>query len=312
MSRRRPVESVLPSVNETNFSGLAHRGKVRDTYDIGDGRLLMIATDRISAFDVILSPPIPDKGTILAQMSKFWFDLTADVMANHVVGMADDDEALADVPRVGALAEIPDDMRRRSMVIRRAERLDIECVVRGYITGAGWAEYSEHGTLNKQALPEGIVEAQKLDPPIFTPSTKAEEGHDMPMTPSEVVDLVGKEMATKLEEATVRIYRVAQEFAAGRGMIIADTKMEFGIIDGELILIDELFTADSSRFWAKDTYKPGVSPAAFDKQFVRNWLLERGWDREPPAPDLPDDIVRKTRDRYVQAYERLTGETFVA
>lgn len=289
-----------------------HRGKVRDTYDIGDGRLLMIATDRISAFDVVLSPPIPDKGTILAQMSKFWFDLTADVMPNHVVGMADDEDALADVPKTGALAELPDDMRRRSMVIRRAERLDIECVVRGYITGAGWAEYSEHGTLNAQQLPEGIVEAQRLDPPIFTPSTKAEEGHDMPMTPTEVVDLVGKEMATRLEEATIRIFQVAQEYAAGRGMIIADTKMEFGMIDGELILIDELFTADSSRFWAQDSYKPGASPAAFDKQFVRNWLLESGWDREPPAPDLPDDIVRKTRDRYVQAFERLTGETFVA
>jgi phosphoribosylaminoimidazole-succinocarboxamide synthase len=302
----------MPAVNETNFSGLIHRGKVRDTYDIGGGRLLMIATDRISAFDVILPSPIPDKGTILAQMSKFWFDLTADVMPNHVVGMADDEEALADVPKTGALAEIPDDMRRRSMVIKRAERLDIECVVRGYITGAGWAEYSEHGTLNHQKLPEGIVEAQMLEPPIFTPSTKAEEGHDMPMTPSEVVDLVGKGMAAKLEETTIRIFEVAQSYAAGRGMIIADTKMEFGLIDGKLILIDELFTADSSRFWSQDDYKPGGSPQSFDKQFVRNWLLESGWDREPPAPDLPEDIVRKTRDRYVQAFERLTGDTFVA
>jgi phosphoribosylaminoimidazole-succinocarboxamide synthase len=198
------------------------------------------------------------------------------------------------------------------MVIKRAERLDIECVVRGYITGAGWAEYSEHGTLNHQKLPEGIVEAQMLEPPIFTPSTKAEEGHDMPMTPSEVVDLVGKGMAAKLEETTIRIFEVAQSYAAGRGMIIADTKMEFGLIDGKLILIDELFTADSSRFWSQDDYKPGGSPQSFDKQFVRNWLLESGWDREPPAPDLPEDIVRKTRDRYVQAFERLTGDTFVA
>ena len=198
------------------------------------------------------------------------------------------------------------------MVIRRAERLDIECVVRGYITGAGWAEYSESGTLNRQVLPDGIVEAQQLSPPIFTPSTKAEEGHDLPMTPSEVVDLVGKEMAARLEEATVRIFQIAQEYAAGRGMIIADTKMEFGMIDGELTLIDELFTADSSRFWSQDDYKPGTSPQSFDKQFVRNWLLESGWDREPPAPDLPEEIVRKTRDRYVQAFERLTGNTFVA
>lgn len=302
----------MPAVNETNFSGLIHRGKVRDTYDIGDGRLLMIATDRISAFDVILPSPIPDKGTILAQMSKFWFDLTADDMPNHVVGMADDDEALVDIPRVGALAELPDDMRRRSMVIKRAERLDIECVVRGYITGAGWAEYSEFGTLNRQKFPEGIVEAQMLEPPMFTPSTKAEEGHDMPMTPSEVVDLVGEGMASTLEETSIRIFKVAQAYAAGRGMIIADTKMEFGLIDGELILIDELFTADSSRFWSQNAYKPGSSPQSFDKQFVRNWLLESGWDKEPPAPDLPDEIVRKTRDRYVQAFERLTGETFVA
>lgn len=302
----------MPSVSETNFSGLLHRGKVRDTYDIGEGRLLMIATDRISAFDIILPSPVPDKGTILAQMSKFWFDRTKDVMQNHVVGMADDEAALADVPRTGALAELPAQMRRRSMVIRRAERLNIECVVRGYITGAGWAEYSEHGTLNRQKLPEGIVEAQKLEPPIFTPSTKAEEGHDIPMTPSEVVDLVGAEMAVTLEEVTLKIFKVAQEYAAGRGMIIADTKMEFGLIDGELTLIDELFTADSSRFWAQYDYKPGSSPPAFDKQFVRNWLLESGWDREPPAPNLPADIIRMTRDRYIQAFERLTGDTFVA
>jgi phosphoribosylaminoimidazole-succinocarboxamide synthase len=302
----------MPSVSETNFSGLLHRGKVRDTYDIGEGRLLMIATDRISAFDIILPSPVPDKGTILAQMSKFWFDRTDDVMQNHVVGMADDEAALADVPRTGALAELPAQMRRRSMVIRRAERLNIECVVRGYITGAGWAEYSEHGTLNRQKLPEGIVEAQKLEPPIFTPSTKAEEGHDIPMTPSEVVDLVGAEMAVTLEEVTLKIFKVAQEYAAGRGMIIADTKMEFGLIDGELTLIDELFTADSSRFWAQYDYKPGSSPPAFDKQFVRNWLLESGWDREPPAPNLPADIIRMTRDRYIQAFERLTGDTFVA
>ena len=302
----------MPSVSETNFSGLIHRGKVRDTYDIGNGRLLMIATDRISAFDVILPSPVPDKGTILAQMSNFWFDLTADVMPNHVIGMADDEDALSEVPRTGALAELPDEMRRRSMVIRRADRLNIECVVRGYITGAGWAEYSEHGTLNRQNLPEGIVEAQKLEPPIFTPSTKAEEGHDIPMTPSEVVDLVGVEMAATLEEATLRIFEVAQEYAAGRGMIVADTKMEFGLIDGELTLIDELFTADSSRFWTQSDYKPGASPPAFDKQFVRNWLLESGWDREPPAPDLPADIIRMTRDRYIQAFERLTGDTFVA
>jgi phosphoribosylaminoimidazole-succinocarboxamide synthase len=272
----------------------------------------MIATDRISAFDVILPSPVPDKGTILAQMSKFWFDLTADVMPNHVIGMADDEAALADVPRIGALAELPDEMRRRSMVIRRAERLNIECVVRGYITGGGWAEYSEYGTLNRQKLAEGIVEAQKLEPPIFTPSTKAEEGHDIPMTPSEVVDLVGAEMAATLEEVTLRIFKVAQEYAGGRDMIIADTKMEFGLIDGELTLIDELITADSSRLWAQDDYKPGSSPPAFDKQFVRNWLLESGWDREPPAPDLPADIIRMTRDRYIQAFERLTGDIFVA
>jgi phosphoribosylaminoimidazole-succinocarboxamide synthase len=302
----------MPSVSETNFSGLLHRGKVRDTYDIGEGRLLMIATDRISAFDVILPSPVPDKGTILAQMSKFWFGLTADVMPNHVIGMVDDEAALADVPRIGALAELPDEMRRRSMVIRRAERLNIECVVRGYITGGGWAEYSEYGTLNRQKLAEGIVEAQKLEPPIFTPSTKAEEGHDIPMTPSEVVDLVGAEMAATLEEVTLRIFKVAQEYAGGRDMIIADTKMEFGLIDGELTLIDELITADSSRLWAQDDYKPGSSPPAFDKQFVRNWLLESGWDREPPAPDLPADIIRMTRDRYIQAFERLTGDIFVA
>ena len=301
----------MPAVIETSFSGLSHRGKVRDTYDLGGGHLLMIASDRISAFDVILPTPIPDKGTILAQMSRFWFELTRSVMPNHVIGMADDEDALRDIPRTGALAELPPEMGRRAMVIRRAERIDIECVVRGYITGAGWAEYTAKGTINQQPLPPDLLEAEKFPTPIFTPSTKAEAGHDLPMTPSQVVDMVGAEMARRLEECALRVYGVGQEHAAGRDMIIADTKMEFGLLDGELILIDELFTADSSRFWAMDDYAPGSSPPAFDKQFVRNWLLESGWNREPPAPELPAEVVEITRDRYVQAFERLTGQTFV-
>ncbi|MFW6195244.1 MAG: phosphoribosylaminoimidazolesuccinocarboxamide synthase, partial [Chloroflexota bacterium] len=241
--------------------------------------------------------------------SRFWFDLTRDVMPNHMIGMADDARALPDAERVGALAELPSEMAPRSMVIRKAQRIDIECVVRGYITGSAWAEYRESGTVNGQAMPRGLVEAQELPEPIFTPSTKAESGHDAPMTPEEVENAVGSDLARELEERSLGIFKMAQEHAASCGMIIADTKMEFGFVDGALILIDELLTADSSRFWAMDDYTPGKSPSPFDKQFVRNWLLESGWDRNPPAPPLPDEVVSLTRDRYLQAYRRLTGKT---
>jgi len=300
----------MTAVFETNLPGLLHRGKVRDTYDLGGGRLLMVASDRISAFDVVLPTPVPDKGKILAQMSAFWFDLTKDVIPNHLIGMADDEAALADVPKTGALAGLPPHLAQRAMVIRRAERVDAECVVRAYITGSAWAEYGRSGTVNGAPMPPGMLEAARFPEFLFTPSTKAEVGHDEPLTAAQTEDLLGKELTEKVRDASLRLFAKAHDYARSRGMILADTKFEFGLIDGDLILIDELLTPDSSRFWDVNDWKPGASPPAFDKQFVRDWLIDSGWNKEPPAPALPDDIIEKTRERYAEALERLTGKRF--
>ena len=300
------------AIAETNLPGLIHRGKVRDTYDLGDGRLLMIATDRISAFDIVLPTPIPDKGRILAQMSRFWFELLGDVVPHHMIAIASDEDAMTGIPRTGALSSLPPELAQRAMVIRKAERIDIECVVRAYITGSAWAEYTRSGTVNGMLMPTGLKEAGQFPELLFTPTTKAEEGHDEPLTPNEVRDLVGAEMADRLETTSKAVFRRAHDHAREKRMIIADTKFEFGLVDGELTLIDEVLTPDSSRFWDVDAYRPGVSPPAFDKQFVRDWLGESGWDREPPAPELPDEVVIQTRERYVAALQRLTGETLAA
>ena len=299
----------MNAVSETNLPGLTYRGKVRDTYDLGDGRMLMIATDRISAFDVVIPTPITGKGAILTRMSKFWFDLLADVMPNHMIAPAYDAEEMKSVERVGVLNDLPDELALRSMVIKKAERIDIECVVRAYITGSAWAEYTKSGTVNSAKMPEGMIEADQFPEFLFTPSTKAEVGHDEPMTAQEVIDMVGTEMARKLEETSIKVFTEAHDYARGKGMILADTKFEFGIIDGELTLIDEVLTPDSSRFWDINDYSPGNSPPAFDKQFVRDYLSDSGWDKEPPAPELPPEIVQKTIDRYSQALERLTGQS---
>jgi phosphoribosylaminoimidazole-succinocarboxamide synthase len=299
----------MNAVSETNLPGLTYRGKVRDTYDLGDGRMLMIATDRISAFDVVIPTPITGKGAILTRMSKFWFDLLADVMPNHMIAPAYDAEEMKSVERVGVLNDLPDELALRSMVIKKAERIDIECVVRAYITGSAWAEYTKSGTVNSAKMPEGMIEADQFPEFLFTPSTKAEVGHDEPMTAQEVIDMVGTEMARKLEETSIKVFTEAHDYARGKGMILADTKFEFGIIDGELTLIDEVLTPDSSRFWDINDYSPGNSPSAFDKQFVRDYLSDSGWDKEPPAPELPPEIVQKTIDRYSQALERLTGQS---
>lgn len=288
-------------------SSLVHRGKVRDTYDIGDGRLLMIATDRISAFDVVMPNPVPGKGLILAQMSAFWFNLTGQAVRNHFIGMASDRAAISGVPVRGALAELPPDMTHRAMVIRRAKRIDMECVVRAYLAGSAWAEYRSSGTINGARMPAGLSESDRLPELMFTPSTKAQAGHDEPMTWDEAVDLVGEETARRLRDLSFKVFQIADRHATARGMIIADTKFEFGWIDGQLILIDEILTPDSSRFWDAKNYRPGVTQPAFDKQFVRDWLLSSGWNRQPPAPVLPDDVVARTRERYEQALERLTG-----
>ena len=290
------------TILQTNLPNLLHRGKVRDTYDLGDGLLLMVATDRISAFDVVLPNGVPDKGLILSRMSAFWFQQTTHIVPNHLLGLANE---LADA--MPQLASVPVELASRAMVVKRAQRIDIECIVRGYLTGSAWAEYVAQGTIFGQPAPRGLREGNPLPEPLFTPTTKAEEGHDQNMTAQEVVALVGEERAQELEQISKRIYSHAHRYAQERGIIIADTKIEFGLLNGRLILIDELLTPDSSRFWEVSEYSPGKSQPNYDKQFVRDWLTNSGWNREPPAPELPPDIVEKTRQRYLEAYRRLTG-----
>jgi len=282
------------------------RGKVRDTYDLGD-KLLIISTDRISAFDVVLPDPIPDKGLVLNQLSCFWFEKTRHVMPNHLVAPVDTPDSL----KRYFPSEItpPDYLIGRSMITLKAERVPVECVVRGYISGSAWAEYKEAGTISGITAPKGLQESQQLPEPLFTPTTKAEAGHDEPLSKNELEDLVGKTTAHDLEEKSLAVYRYAREYARERGTIIADTKFEFGIVDGKLIIIDELLTPDSSRFWATAQYTVGRSQPSFDKQPVRDWLAASGWNKEPPAPVLPPEVIKATTSRYVEAYQRLTGRT---
>jgi phosphoribosylaminoimidazole-succinocarboxamide synthase len=287
------IDSTLPNK--------AHRGKVRDTYDLGDGRLLIVATDRISAFDVVLPSGIPDKGAVLSQMSAFWFQLTDAVVPNHYIRLADGSEA-DELP-----FDLPRELLGRSTIVKKAQRLDVECIARGYLAGSAWAEYRQSGTVSGVRMPAGMTESEQFPEPIFTPTTKAEVGHDENMSYSEMMDLVGPEAANALRLRTLAIYKYAAQFAAERGIIIADTKLEFGIVDGEPIIIDEMLTPDSSRFWPADEYHTGRAQPSFDKQFVRDWLTSIGWNREPPAPDMPEDITRKTSERYHEAYRRLTG-----
>ncbi len=295
----------------TDMPNLLHRGKVRDTYDLGSGCLLMVASDRISAFDVVLPTAIPQKGLVLSRLSSYWFEKTAHIVPNHLIAMANQADRLEAGSTGASLPDdLPPEIAVRAMVVRRAERIDIECVVRGYITGSAWAEYRSSGTVGGAAMPEGMKEGDMFPQPLFTPTTKAETGHDMPMSMDEVRDMVGAELAEKLEDASRRVYEFARDEAREHGIIIADTKMEFGLLDGELILIDELLTPDSSRFWDAAGYEPGKSQPNFDKQYVRDWLLNSGWDREPPAPELPPDVVDMTRERYIEAFERITGQAW--
>ena len=298
----------MSAITETNLPNLFHRGKVRDTYDLGEGLLLMVATDRLSAFDVVLPSGIPHKGLVLSRMSAFWFQRTSGLLDNHLVAMADDREAIKGSSGSPLLAHLPQDIARQSMIVRKANRIDAECIVRGYLAGSAWAEYRRSGTLWGRSMPPGLVEGEALPEPLFTPTTKAEQGHDESMSPRELEDMVGGPTARRLEESSLEVYRFAHDYARQRGIILADTKMEFGLIDGNLILIDELLTPDSSRFWDAAGYEPGRSLPNFDKQYVRDWLDSQGWDREPPAPSLPDDVVQKTSQRYAEAYRRLTGE----
>jgi phosphoribosylaminoimidazole-succinocarboxamide synthase len=288
------------TLTTTHLEGLdlVHRGKVRETYRVDGDHLLLVATDRLSAFDVVFDQPIPDKGAVLTRLSAWWFDQLAPLGRSHFVS-ADP----ADLPEPARAPELAD----RSMLVRRAERVDAECVVRGYLAGSGWAEYGRSGAVCGHSLPAGLREADRLPEPIFTPSTKAEVGHDENISREQLADLVGTDLARQLEERSIALYVEGARRAEAVGLILADTKFEFGFIDGELAVIDEVLTPDSSRFWDADRYAPGSSPPSFDKQFVRDFVAASGWNREPPAPLLPDEVIAGTRERYVAAYERLTG-----
>ena len=288
---------------KTDFSDLKllSRGKVRDIYDLGD-KLLIVATDRISAFDVVLPTPIPDKGRILTRMSLFWFDFLKDIVPHHLISAEPSEYPEETRPYLNILSG-------RSMLVKKARVLPVECIVRGYITGSAMKEYRETGKVCGIKLPAGLREADRLPEPIFTPSTKAEQGqHDVNITFEECVGLIGKETAERVKEISLALYRKAAAYAESRGIIIADTKFEFGLVDGELILVDEVLTPDSSRFWPKEEYEPGRPQKSFDKQFIRDWLKEIGWDKRPPAPQIPPEIVEKTRERYLEALRRLTGQ----
>ena len=278
---------------------LVRQGKVRDIYDLGDA-LLMVATDRISAFDVVIPSPIPGKGRILTQMSRFWFEMMEGLIPNHFI--------TADVKRFPeACHPYIDIIKDRSMLVRKAEPLSAECIVRGYLSGSGWKSYLESGRICGMRLTEGLQESDRLPEPLFTPSTKADIGaHDENISFEQIEDMLGKDLAARLRDVSMAIYERAVEFAESRGIIIADTKFEFGLIDGELALIDEILTPDSSRFWPKDTYRPGGPQKSFDKQYVRDYLLSLGWNQRPPAPELPPEVVENTRKKYEEALRRLT------
>jgi len=290
---------VNTAVSQTNFPGLKlrGRGKVRDIYELGD-RLLIVATDRLSAFDVVLPTPIPDKGRVLTQLSLFWFEKLADVVPHHVIS-ADSFS--------GELAPYADLLKGRSMLVRRTEPVPIECVVRGYISGSGWKDYQKTGSICGIPLPAGLRESDRLPEAIFTPSTKATTGHDENISFEETVSRIGRPLAERLRDTSLTLYRRAAEHAADRGIIMADTKFEFGLRGQELIWIDEALTPDSSRFWPSDEYAPGRTQPSFDKQFVRDYLERIGWNKQPPGPELPSDVVAGTKNKYREAYQRITG-----
>ena len=290
------------AVLETSLSNWPlRRGKVRDIYDLGD-RLLIVSTDRISAFDWVLPTGIPDKGRVLTQISAFWFERLG--VPHHMI--------TTDIDQMDLPPEVArDDLQGRAMLVKKTEVVPIECVVRGYLAGSGWKEYQQHGTVCAVPLPSGLVEASELPEPIFTPATKEEGGaHDINISFEEMVDRVGQETAETLRQRSLDLYRQAAEHARNRGIILADTKFEWGRLGDQIILIDEVFTPDSSRFWPADQYEPGKSPVSFDKQFVRDWLETTDWDKNSPPPELPDEIVERTREKYIEAYERLTEKPF--
>ncbi|HEY3443831.1 MAG TPA: phosphoribosylaminoimidazolesuccinocarboxamide synthase [Paludibaculum sp.] len=290
------LQTSLPGIE------LVARGKVRDVYAIGTDKLLMVATDRISAFDCVLGSPIPDKGRVLTQLSLFWFEFLKDLVPNHLL--------TADVSEYPAeLRAFADQLEGRSMLVRRAEMVPIECVARGYLSGSGWKEYKSGGTVCGIALPAGLLESSQLPEPIYTPAAKAQTGHDENISFETAAGMAGLDVVTRLRDLTLAIYRKASDYARTRGIILADTKFEFGFIGDTLTLGDEVLTPDSSRFWPADQYKPGGAQPSFDKQFVRDYLETLTWNKTPPAPALPDDVATKTAAKYREAYEKLTGRT---
>ena len=290
------------SLLQTEIEGLEllSRGKVRDIYAVGHDKLLLVTSDRLSAYDVVLPDPIPGKGAVLNLLSAFWLERTRDIIPNHLITT---DVAAMDLPAGTDLAQL----RERSMLVHRTDPVLVECVARGYITGSAWSEYRRDGTVCGIALPDGLVEAQKLPEPIFTPATKAQTGHDENISYEQTVEIVGEDLAAQLRDFTLQLYSFGHDYAAARGIILADTKFEFGMHDGRLILIDEVLTPDSSRFWDQTGYAPGSSPPSYDKQYVRDWLVDAGWDKSPPAPNLPSEVIEATSQKYAQALARISG-----
>jgi phosphoribosylaminoimidazole-succinocarboxamide synthase len=279
-----------------------YRGKVRDIYEVDDRHLLMVASDRISAFDVVMPEPVPDKGRVLTAITAFWLDQMADVAPSHLVSVDP-----SDFPAGGRDIE---GVAGRGMLVRRAEMLKIECIVRGYLSGSAWKEYRASGTMHGTPLPDGLRESEPLPEPVFTPSTKADAGHDENITFEAAAAIVGPDLAAAARDISLGAYTRGAAWAAARGILIADTKFELGVIDGELAICDEVLTPDSSRFWPADEWQPGTTPPSFDKQPLRDWLEEKGWDKKPPPPHLPEAVVEASRQRYITAYERITGKAF--
>ncbi len=298
--------SALKTVSETNIVGLSliHRGKVRDVYQIGDSQLLLVATDRISAFDCVMPNPIPLKGAVLTALSVFWFDKLKEVTKHHLI--------TSNFTEMPPEVRHTEELRGRSLLVKKTKVFPVECVVRGYLEGSGWKDYQATGEICGHKLPEGLRQCDKLPAPIFTPATKAATGHDENISEAEFTEIVGEETAQKLKSLTLNIYKTASEYALTRGIIIADTKFEFGLDEsGEIILIDEVLTPDSSRFWSVETYAPGKAQPSFDKQFVREYLETLDWNKQPPAPELPTEIIQATTSRYLEAYRILTGKNLI-
>lgn len=292
-------------IKDTSFIDLPVfvKGKVRDVYEVGRDMLLMIVTDRISAFDVVFDDLIPDKGCVLNQISEFWFDYCKDIIGNHVVTTD-----VSEYPM--GLSTFRNELKGRSMLVRRAEMVEAECIVRGYLEGSGLKDYKATGEICGIKLPAGLKQADKLPEPIFTPSTKANEGHDMNVSYEYIKEKIGSELAEELKEKSIAIYKKGEEYALSKGIILADTKFEFGMLDGKLVIADEMLSPDSSRFWDLADYEPGRPQKSFDKQFLREYLETLNWDKQPPAPKLPKEVIEKTREKYIEAYEKITGKKY--